>query len=44
MKITIKHNGSEVEIENNYTYGSYIDVKDFVLSVIENTVENLNKK
>ena len=44
MKIKIKHKGSEVEIENNYTYGSYIDVKDFVLSVIENTIDTLNKK
>ena len=44
MKIEINHNGSKVEIENNYNYDNYIDVEHFVLNVIESTIEKLNKK
>ena len=44
MKIKIKHNGSEVEIKNNHNYDSYIDLRHFVLDVIESTVAKLNNE
>jgi hypothetical protein len=44
MKIEINHNGSKVKIENNHNYYSDIDVRHFVLNVIESTIEKLNKK
>ena len=44
MKIRIKHNGSEVEIENNHKYDSYIDVRHFVFYTIDNIIDKLNEK
>ena len=44
MKITIKHNGSKVVIENNHNYDSYIDLRHFVLNVIESTISKLNNE
>ena len=44
MKITIKHNGSKVVIENNHNYDSHIDLRHFVLNVIESTVAKLNNE
>ena len=44
MKITIKHNGSKVVIENNHNYDSYIDLEHFVLNVIESAMTKLNNQ
>jgi len=43
MKIIIKHKGSEVKIENDHKYSHYTDVKNFILNVIETTIDKLNR-
>ena len=43
MYIKIKHKGSKVEVNNDYSYLNYVDVKSFILETIRTTIEDLNK-
>lgn len=41
IKIKITYNENIIEIENTYNYESYIDVGDFVINAISETINTL---